>query len=188
MVILEATRALSLFKVKLCSQMSRLWPSLSPAFMLTLCCASHSSICLSSASSSPLVHFAVDFLAAFTAAELLVRHQQSGCQQESFHKAASRQIPLTRKRPGSSTLQLHIKHRLRIQKESWLQLPEGDSLLKSYFSAWKGSRTPSFMMEESSIFLKLQFLCHWTMKLNTPQRYLHFSGMPFQIHTMTALL
>lgn len=188
MVILEATRALSLFKVKLCTQTSRLWPSLSPAFMLTLCCASHSSICLSSASSSPLVHFAVDFLAAFTAAELLVWHQQSGCQQESLYKAASGQVPLTRKRPGSSKLQLHIKNRLRIQKGSWLQLPEGDSLLKSYFSAWKSSRTPSFMMEESSIFLKLPFICHWTMKLNTPQRHLYFSGMPLQIHTVTAVL
>lgn len=49
MVILESTRASFIFKVNLCSQMSRLWPPLSPAFMVKLSCTSHSTLCLWSA-------------------------------------------------------------------------------------------------------------------------------------------
>lgn len=49
MVILESTRAPFIFKANLCSQTSRLWPPLSPAFMVKLCYASHSTLCLWSA-------------------------------------------------------------------------------------------------------------------------------------------
>lgn len=49
MVILESIRAPFIFKVNLCSQMSRLWPPLSAALMVKLCYASHSTPCLWSA-------------------------------------------------------------------------------------------------------------------------------------------
>lgn len=47
-----------------------------------------------------------------------------------MHKAVTRHP--TSKSPSFSVLQPSIKHRLRIQKGSWLKLAEGNRLLKSF--------------------------------------------------------
>lgn len=86
MVILEATRAPSLFKVNLCSQTSRLWPPLSPAFMLKHCRASHSRVCLWSAWSSPCGSSSQS--SQLLNALLGRRHQQSGSWQDFFAQSS----------------------------------------------------------------------------------------------------